>query len=204
MLSALPKFKLPMQPHFSKGARDSIAFVFSCPGHKEKIAGHPAAGVTGRNLEQLLPLLASRLGKMGLTRMDVTIANAWKDIEYKNLTGRSEATDAEIRLPGNIKRLTAEIQHVSKLIVFCGDKAKIASKELIANQLHPEQPKFAFLGHLGIVGLNKIFKDVNGNPIIKAKDQKKRGRCEGLRQIQSENTSRRLEVVVAQLVASIV
>lgn len=192
-----------MQPHFSKGACDSIAFVFSCPGKKEELAGHPAAGQTGRNLEHLLGLLTQHLGECALTRIDVTIANAWKNIEYESLTGRSEATDAEIRILSNMQRLATEIQHITELIVFCGDKAKIAAQELRENHLLSERPKFAFLGHLGILGLNKITTDLNGNRIINAQAQKRSGRCATLRQIQSENTRRRLDFVAASLVASI-
>jgi hypothetical protein len=126
------------------------------------------------------------------------------------MTGRSfgpkapaEYGHAEIRRPGNIKRLAADVQHVTKLIVFCGDKAKIASLELSENQLLLKRPKFAFLGHLGILGLNKIVIDVDGKTIVNSTDQKKSVRCESLHQIKSENTRRRLDVVAASLVASI-
>ena len=192
-----------MQPHFSKGACDSIAFVFPCPGEKEELAGHPAAGVTGRNLERLLPLLAHHLGQSALTRIEVTIANAWKDIEYRGLTGRSEATDAEIRLPRNMQRLAAQVQHVTELIVFCGDKAWIAAQELRVNHLLSERPKFAFSGHLGTLGLNRIICDIEGNLIRNAKEQRRAGSLTPLREIRSDNTLRQLNVVAASLAASI-
>ena len=192
-----------MQPHFSKGTSDSIAFVFSCPGRLEEREGHPAAGTTGRNLELLASLLSYRLEGRVLTRADVTIANAWKAIEYEKLTNRSEATNAEIRHPDNMKRLAAEIQHVTKLIVFCGDKAEIAARELMANNLVAARPEFAFLKHLGTRGLSKIATDVSGVPILKAKAQMRAGQWVSLRRIQAENTRRRLEVLSATLTASV-
>jgi hypothetical protein len=192
-----------MQTHFSKGASDSIAFVLSCPGRKEELAGHPAAGTTGRNLERLLLQIAPCLGGRKLTRSDVTIANAWKTVEYPAKTHRSEATDAEIRIPSNIERLAAEVQHVTELIVFCGDKAEIAAHELQKNYLPLGLPKFAYIKHLGTLGLNLITIDVNGSPIISGKKQLPVGPYSAVRHIQSANTCRRLGVVAASLAARI-
>lgn len=75
-----------MTPHYARGKKDAIAFVFSCPGRLERECGHPAAGTTGRNLEQLLRLIAKRRPDPSLTRADITIANAWDKVEFEGET----------------------------------------------------------------------------------------------------------------------
>lgn len=75
-----------------------------------------------------------------------------------------------------MQRLATEIQHITELIAFCGDKAKRASQELLENHLLSERPKFVFLGHPGTIGLNKITIDLNGNSIVNAQTQRRIGR----------------------------
>lgn len=189
-----------MQPHFSKGRKDSLAFVFSCPGSVEALAGHPAAGTTGRNLEKLLELLADRKGEKATLRIDVTIANAWDKVESSKSTGRSEATDAQIVLSGNVQRLAAELAHVTDCIVFFGDKAEIAARELKEGNLLLKRPSFAFAGHLGSRGLNKLKVDADGEPIVSALLQRSQGRKETAKKIGAENTTRRLDFIAKALV----
>lgn len=45
-------------PHFCKG-HIAVAFVLSAPGNDEVVAGRPAAGATGENLEGALTHLNS-------------------------------------------------------------------------------------------------------------------------------------------------
>lgn len=191
-----------MQPHFSRGAHDSCAFVFSCPGKHEQRAGHPAAGKTGRNLELLLAVMSARLGHAALVRDCVTITNAWPQVEYEELTGRSEATTLEILEATNIARLAGELQHVSHLIVFCGEKARRAAAELAKLNLLAQEAKIAFVEHLGARGLLSIEQDLQGNRIVAAKEQKRLGRRIPLRKIQNENTHRRIAVVAQRLLDS--
>ena len=127
-----------MRPHFTRGSETDIAFVLSCPGKHEEAARHPAAGNTGRNLERLLALLGPRLGMSTLTRTHITIANAWAGVEYQSATGRSEASDDDVKQTGNIRRLADELRHVTKLIVFCGEKAKLACHELCERKCLPQ------------------------------------------------------------------
>jgi hypothetical protein len=192
-----------MPTHFSKGSTDSYAFVFSCPGKYEERAMHPAAGRTGCNFEALLRLLSYRLGISALTRDQVTITNAWSQIEYKERTGRSEATDVEIRGESNIVRLGDELRHVTEMIVFCGSKAEIAFSELERRRLITQPTKIAFIRHLGARGLLSIRHDLQGEPIVAANNQRRSGRKSTLRTIQAENTSRRLEVVAEHLLDSV-
>jgi len=192
-----------MQPHLSKGLSDQYAFVLSCPGKFEERAGHPAAGTTGRNLEELLVLLSSRLGQTTLARDSVTITNAWPEIEYLARTGRSQATDLEIRDATNINRLASELSHVSDLIVFCGDKARIASIELARLSLLPQRTKLTYIEHLGARGLLSIVRDLQGNRIVAAKEQRRRGNLTPVKKLQAANTRRRVEVVVQGLLDGI-
>lgn len=192
-----------MRPHFSMGSEADIAFVLSCPGKHEEAAGHPAAGSTGRNLERLLALLGPRLRTSTLTRAHITIANAWAGVEYQSATGRSEASDDEVKQAYNINRLADELRHVTDLIVFCGEKAKLACHELRARKCLPQSVQVAFVSHLGSQGLNKtVESDVTGQLIVAAREQRLAGRVDSLKVIQRENTDLRLQVAVSCLLAS--
>ena len=192
-----------MRPHFSRGSETDIAFVLSCPGKREKAEKHPAAGNTGRNLERLLALLGPRLGMSTLTRTHITIANAWAGVEYQSATGRSEASDDEVKQGDNINRLADELRHVTKLIIFCGEKAKLACRELRARKCLLQSVEVAFVSHLGSQGLNKtVESDATGQPIVAAREQRLAGRLDSLKVIQRENTNLRLQVAVGCLLAS--
>lgn len=192
-----------MSAHFATGLQNEVAFVLSCPGRHEEMAGYPAAKVTGKNLNRLLALLGPHLELQSLDRADITITNAWDKIEYEKLTCRSEATDAEVKQSDNLYRLAEELQHVTKLIVFCGCKAAVASKELLRLNLLSNLLQIAFVEHLGTQGLLSITADAAGKPILAAKHQRRDGRLDRLSVIQTENTERRLCVVLQRLLASI-
>lgn len=189
-----------MAVHYEKGLKNSVAFVFSCPGRHEKAAEYPAAKVTGTNLEKLLQILSKMLDRDNLSRGNITIANAWECVEYEKLTNRSEATNMEIRTSSNIYRLGRELAHVAEFIVFCGAKAKVASEELVRTDLLPNNPCFLFLEHLGTRGLLSISEDRDGNRIVSAEKQMAAGRKAAKHKIEYENTEKRLEVVAKSLI----
>lgn len=194
---------LPATAHFSQGSEVDVAFVLSCPGRREEHDRHPAAGTTGRNLERLLERLGPQLGLSNLSRSQITITNAWAGIEYLDKTGRSEASDGEVMQAENIDRLARELRHITMLIVFCGEKAKLACHELRARKCLPLSVQVAFVSHLGSQGLNKtIESDVTGRPIVAAREQRLAGRVDSLKAIQRENTVLRLQVAVDGLLAS--
>lgn len=188
-----------MSAHFQKGKKNNVAFVFSCPGRHEKAADCPAAKATGTNLRRLLAKLCEALNRNDLPRENITIANAWDRVEYKELTSRSEATDREIKENDNIYRLSIELSHVTEFIVFCGDKARIASEQLAQKNIVNSSPRFLFLEHLGTRGLNSISSDLYGREIISADKQIEQGRNSSKRKIQFENTDKRLDVVVKSI-----
>ena len=196
-------WEVKMSIHHHAGKETKVAFVFSCPGRYEKEAGHPAAKATGTNLQKLLLKLTKSFARVDLTRENITITNAWSRVEYTDLTKRSEATDEEIRTPENIHRLVNELVHVTEFIVFCGVKAKIASEEMVKSDLLLNKPQCIFLEHLGTRGLLSISKDMDGNRIISAKDQISAGRKAPKRNIQSENTEKRMEVIADSLVGQL-
>ena len=181
--------------HLERGCRNDIAFVFSCPGQKEKDANPPcpAQGQTGTNLEDLLQKMRCKYGRTGFTRNKVWITNAWSKVEFKYKTptgveaGRSEASFREIVQDDNLDRLARELRCIEKLIVCCGDRAIVAiaclkrSGELTAHT--------ANLRHLGTLGLNWIKKDVHGNQIGKGKNTSE----------QNRNRLLRIEVVAKSL-----
>ena len=187
-------------PHLSVGSSADIAFVLSCPGRQEELTGQPAAGTTGKNLELLLERIGPQLSIPNLVRSKITITNAWAGIEYKNKTNRSEASDQQIKHQENIDRLRKELQHITQLIVFCGSKAQIAAQILIKDSLLSKSVEVAFSPHLGIRGLTHSIKlDQNGQPIVSAKVQRKNGRRDNLKVIQTENTLLRIDVIVRDL-----
>lgn len=193
-----------MSAHFSRGSKNQVAFVLSCPGRCEEQVQHPAAGVTGRNLNSLLGMLGPRLNLQPLERAHVTITNAWDKIEYANKTLRSEATNTEVTRIDNLHRLANELLHVTDLIVFCGCKAKLASQELLRLELLPNTKHVAFVDHLGSRGLQTIKSDTHGKKIVAVKAQKHGGREDRESDIGFENTTLRLSVVLQRLLNSII
>jgi len=182
--------------HISKGKNKSVAFVFSCPGRYEQIAGHPAAKVTGTNLSKLLTKLNTSLNRNDLSKREITITNAWNKVEYEKLTGRSEAKDSEILGSINISRLNGELKGITEFIVCCGNKSKTAIEKCNIS----ENVTILYLEHLGTRGLNTIKQDVKKITILSAEAQKKNGDKRSKRKIQLDNTSRRLDVVCEKLV----
>ena len=147
--------------------------------------------------------LGPRLGLGRLSRQQITITNAWAGIEYESKTGRSEASDGEVSRAENIRRLADELRDVKMLIVFCGDKAKLASSKLREGRLVGRLVQIALVPHLGSQGLNNSIKvDLTDQLIVDAGKQRREGRRDSLKFIQRENTRRRLEVVVERLLAS--
>lgn len=182
-----------MAVHLQIGKQNNVAVVFSCPGRHEEIAGYPAAKTTGNNLNKLLSLLSDALGRSNLTRSNITITNAWPSVEYKEKTGRSEATEKEVVVPNNLNRLEQELSDITEFVIFFGDIADATSHKLEL----AKKPRFINVEHLSTRGLLSIRNDVHGKPIVAAKDQIISGRKMGLRKIQAENTERRLVVVVS-------
>lgn len=141
-------------PHFCKGIIP-IAFVLSAPGNEEVIAGRPAAGATGENLEGALIYLNSYAPTLfsSTFRYDYRITNAFSQPLAKNIAnGRTEASRAEILGEENIERFLNEIVNCNH-IIFCGEKAGYLSSIL-------ERGMFTVssTSHIGNKGLNGKFK----------------------------------------------
>ncbi|WP_338749059.1 uracil-DNA glycosylase family protein [Bacillus sp. FJAT-52991] len=187
--------------HYEKGKQDDIAFVFSCPGAVEEMEGRPAAGRTGKNLERLLAILNKDYGQaISWTRNEITITNAWSHVEYKALSGRTEATVKEVLSAENLCRLSEEIKHVKTAIICSGQRAAAAVFAL-ANEgkLYP-YVQVVKIRHLGLRSLNQIKEDIHGAPIILIDEAKKAGySTKVLEQMGVENTEKRLRVVAQEL-----
>lgn len=177
--------------HLQVGRSKEVAFVFSCPGRYEEVAGEPAAKVTGKNLSNLLGKLGIALNKSGLDRRNITITNAWSRVEYEKKTGRSEANTSEIISEENIARLRSELIGVTELVVCCGDKAKISVDACGLS----ENVKVIFMKHLSIRGLKSIKMDISGAEILPAEAIKSQGDRRTKRRIRNDNTSKRLDVI---------
>jgi len=141
-------------PHFQSSAGATTAFVFSCPGQKEELLGHPCAGATGRNLDAALPKLHALAPHFfaSSSRAAYVLTNSWSQIEYPAKTGRSEATAAEILSPENLSRLEHELVGI-RTILICGQKAKHAVLELQA-QGRLAKIKITLVMHLSPLAVN--------------------------------------------------
>ena len=147
----------------------------------------------------LLGMLSTALGRADLTRINVTITNASRTVEYEEKTGRSQPTEAEVIAPDNLHRLERELRNVKEFVIFCGEMARAASERLrLVNA-----PTILYVEHLGARGLLSIKNDIGGEAIVKASDQRDAGRKESLKKIQTENTTKRLEVVARSLLAQL-
>src|SRR3712207_3707555 len=86
--------------HYNQGRPDvPVAFLLSAPGSKEQLHGRPAAGTTGNNLDVVIRYLNRARSDLfpSLQRYDYTITNAVDQVRFAAATGRSEATEDEIR-----------------------------------------------------------------------------------------------------------
>lgn len=143
-----------MQPHLQPCTGATAAFVFSCPGQKEELLGHPCAGATGRNLDLALPKLHAQCPDRFRSplRSDYVLTNSWSQIEYPAKTGRSEATIAEVLSVDNLDRLEQELDGI-QTIVICGQKAKHAVLALQA-QNRLQGARVAVVMHLSPLAVN--------------------------------------------------
>lgn len=153
-----------MSPHLEQGERNAVAFVFSCPGEKERTEGRPAAGNTGDNLAEVLNFMAKEdysnvdLNCDDWTRDNVWITNAWSRVESKQRTGRSEATIPEVLTAENMSRLANELEAIEKVIVCCGNRAQAASFCLRSQGRLKATVTLVPLCHLGNRAINRSFK----------------------------------------------
>jgi hypothetical protein len=141
-------------PHLQTCTGATTAFVFSCPGQKEELLGHPCAGATGRNLDAALPKLHAQAPQFfaSSSRSAYVLTNSWSQVEYPTKTGRSEATATEILSPDNLNRLERELDGIT-IILICGQKAKHAVLELQA-QGRLAKTKVAIVMHLSPLAVN--------------------------------------------------
>jgi uracil-DNA glycosylase len=104
------------------------AFMASCPGRHEEAAGRPLAGRSGENLRAALEALRNRFGDAWFpsSRLeDYTLTNAWERVEYPALTGRSEATAAEVLAADNVALVRARTVDAGLThIVALGERAR--------------------------------------------------------------------------------
>jgi hypothetical protein len=117
--------------HHQLCAQACTAFVFICPGRFEAQRGYPCAAGTGANLARALPVLHA-LDPMRFPsseRADYIVTNAWPQVEYPALTGRSVPTVAEVLQADNLQRLANELSGV-RWVVACGAQAHEAVRAL--------------------------------------------------------------------------
>ncbi|MEO8278932.1 MAG: hypothetical protein ABI564_04525 [Ideonella sp.] len=136
----------------SPGAR--LAFVFICPGRFEASRGYPCAAGTGANLARVLIELNRRAPALfpSPQRAAYVITNAWAQVEYPALTGRSVPSESEVLEPSNLMRLESEIAAVERVIA-CGAQAHAAMRAIAARRPALE---VAYARHLSQRSVNMI------------------------------------------------
>lgn len=163
-----------------------FCFLFSCPGLKELNSNKPCAGATGSNLDKILDILRTMNPQITTpkTRNDLYINNAWPLVEYKKITGRTEASISDLNQNWNIVRLRDELAHVKKIIAF-GNNAKH-----VVNIIKSYNPHLITAGsiHISMTSINtSITHDINNKVISRG--------CK-------HATYKRLEVVASRIIAT--
>lgn len=153
-----------------------VAFVFACPGQREKLAQKVVAGSTGKNLDKLLSVLQSseneKIQKLfpSASRYDYLITNSSDIVHYKALDGQTLPNKKEYSKEKNIKRLCYELSSSEYVIAF-GKEAKAVSELVKAEYIKENKnqiPNFILsIPHLSFLSLNQISEDVNGKKIEK-------------------------------------
>lgn len=140
--------------HCQPCAGATLAFVFICPGRHEANRGYPCAAGTGANLLRALSELHRQapLWFPSAGREAYVVTNAWAQVEYPALTGRSVPTEAEVLAPANLARLADEIAGVERVIA-CGTQAHAAVRALA-----PSRPalQVAYARHLSQRAVNMV------------------------------------------------
>lgn len=181
--------------NYNKGNSVSpVAFMFACPGQKEKEAGRVVAGSTGKNLDRLLSCLSHssniQISELfpSANRYDYLITNASNIIHYPALDGKSLPAKSEYTREENVERLCDELKNARFVIAF-GIQAKEVSAAVAAAYEKKDmcqKPIFiTSLPHLSFLSLNQISCDVNGERIMKG---------------DKEGTNKRIEVVREKVV----
>lgn len=143
-----------------------IAFVFSCPGREEELANHVCAGITGRNLNELLWYLNGKRSDVfqHSVKERYTITNASDRVHYPALTDDSEASLTEIMQPNNLERLRADLSY-SNIVICMGNKALLAVKATGTNK------KIIMGEHLSFSNLNRHIPSDKGTSAERSKDR---------------------------------
>lgn len=136
------------------GKNLQIAIILTCPRQPEFVDNRAASpsDEIGQNLDQLLGLLSSKTGRLDFNRDDVTIAYAWPNVEYPELTGRSTPTKLQVFHPDNIGRLNRELADISELVICSG----IFAEELYPRLTLPKNPKIVCVPHISLRGLQTV------------------------------------------------
>lgn len=193
--------------HFTSGTENKIAFVFSCPGKEERDAKPqgPAKGQTGTNLNRLIGLLSEVDRFKGLRRDKVTITNSWDKVEFKEATGRTEASIPEVLSAKNLNRLAKEIENIEEIVFACGKNAQAALLKLKTDKKLNLKVKVFNLRHLGNRSISQIKVDKHGRKIdcYKKASNKPPSETRSLVAIRKANVDRRFEKIVFDLLSDI-
>lgn len=141
-----------LKTHYCRGSL-TVAFVLSAPGSKEGEASMPVAGRTGANLEDCVRLLSEMRPDWfkGTCRYDYRLTNAFREVEFKAMTGRSEASLVEVRR--RIGEVVAELEGC-RLVILCGKRAQSLLGGLEAGM---RGVAFACACHPGVRGMTAIY-----------------------------------------------
>ena len=157
-----------LKVHYCRGKVPG-AFVLSAPGSEEGGAGMPVAGSkgTGANLEDCVRLLSEMRPDWfpGTCRYDYRITNASSEVEFKAMTGRSEASLVEVR--ARIGEVVAELDGC-RLVILCGKRAQSLLAGLKSGI---SGVAFACACHPGVRGMTATYRGDPFRGLMNAKDR---------------------------------
>lgn len=170
------------------GDATHVGYVLSCPGQREQEADPPgpAKGQTGTNLSRLVEALPADTPHLEfLQRGQARITNAWHEVEYEALTGRTEPTRSEVLENANLARLAGDLEGIEFAVICCGATAKLAVDRLDQMGCLRRGVQILPLPHLGTRGISSTIRSAecdrldpgpSGEPAYKASARRQRFR----------------------------
>lgn len=133
----------------------SVCFILSCPGRLELISDKLCAGTTGDNLDKLLGFLNLKAKNIFpyQSRYDYHLANASKQVHYKELTDDSTPKCKEIKKYSNDLKQFIKNNGI-KICICCGNDAR-KSIEYIESEL--TDVTIVNICHIGSLGLHATY-----------------------------------------------
>jgi len=141
--------------------------MLSVAGRAEQAANQPAAAQTGRTLNAALRHLHKQAPDIFPSEdlRDYRIVNAHGGVHHKALTGRTEATRAELLDPGNLKRVDRSLRGLDTVVAL-GDMPDLTVRA------SGFQGRVLSGGHPSLQHINRRYTSERTTPGERAEDRR--------------------------------